>query len=270
MQLVLDGRTVQIATGGGQPRDDRALVFVHGAGMDHTVWQQQARYLAHRGYAVLAVDLPGHGGSTGPALERIADVADWLAQVIGAAGLERAGIIGHSMGALAALALAARHPERVAALALLGVAGRMPVHPALMAAAAENPAKAAGMIADWGHGLRARKGGNAVPGLWLTGLARRLIERAAPGVLAADLAACHGYADAVPDAGRVHCPTMLLLGAQDRMTPPKAARPLLDVLGEARETLLPGIGHMVMVEAPEAVRMALHRFFEDAMTGSEG
>jgi len=270
MLCSVNGHRVHVATGGRPVDGTHALVFVHGAGMDHSVWQQQARFFAHRDHTVLAVDLPGHGGSEGPALAAIPAIADWLIRLIGETGIERAILIGHSMGALAAIAAAARHPAAISALALLGVAARMPVHPALLAAAAAEPAQAAAMIAGWGHGERAQRGGNAVPGIWMTGLARRLIERTAPGVLATDLIACNRYIDAVDDAARTRCPVQLILGAQDRMTPPKGAKPLRAAFGDARETILPGIGHMVMSEAPAAVRATLHEFIEHAATRSEG
>ena len=103
--------------------------------MDHIVWALQARSLAHRGRAVLALDLPGHGRSAGPALTSIAEMAAWLIRFLDAAGIAQAALCGHSMGALIALAAAASAPDRVRRLALLGVAARMPVHPDLLAAA---------------------------------------------------------------------------------------------------------------------------------------
>ena len=124
---------------GGQSFDPRrpVVLLVHGAGMDHSVWALQSRALAAQGWSVLAVDLPGHGLSAGQAMPSIEALADWLADLIVAAGLKKAVVAGHSMGALAALELAARHPSQVAALALVGAAASMPVHPDLIAAAGE-------------------------------------------------------------------------------------------------------------------------------------
>ncbi len=96
---------------------DRArptIVFVHGAANDHSVWALQSRYFAHHGYNVLAVDLPGHGRSGGEALASIEAIADWLAALLDALGVERAALVGHSMGSLAALDAAARHPSACA------------------------------------------------------------------------------------------------------------------------------------------------------------
>src|SRR5271170_7431625 len=126
MRLEVDGLEVFAGDGGKAHEPGRPLlVFVHGAGMDHTVWALQSRWFAHHGFNVLAVDLPGHGGSKGPALTSIGAMADWTALLIAAAGAERAALVGHSMGALVALETAARHPDRVARMALLGAAAKM-------------------------------------------------------------------------------------------------------------------------------------------------
>ena len=139
MQLSVNGAAVLAATGGRDFDPERpVLAILHGAGCDHTNWQQQTRYFAHRGYAVLAPDLPAHGLSAGQALASVPALAEWLVSLLDAAGVARATLIGHSLGAQASLEAAARYPERIAALALLGVAARTPVHPELLGAAAAN------------------------------------------------------------------------------------------------------------------------------------
>ena len=125
MELTVSGNTVFASTGGrALDRDAPLIVLIHGAGMDHSVWSLQTRYLAHHGRSVLAVDLPGHGRSGGEPLTTIEDLADWVPKLIDAAGFGQAALVGHSMGAITALEAATRHPERVRALALLGVAER--------------------------------------------------------------------------------------------------------------------------------------------------
>jgi pimeloyl-ACP methyl ester carboxylesterase len=260
VELTVDGKAVFAATGGRDFAADRpAVVMIHGAGMDHVVWALPARSLAHRGCAVLAVDLPGHGRSAGPALASIADMAAWLFRLLDAAGIERAMLVGHSMGALVALEAAATQPARVLRLALLGVAARMPVHPDLLKAAREDPDLAADLIMSWGHGQAGHFGGQPAPGLWLMGAGHSLLTRAAPGVLAADLAACDAY-DGTAAAARIACPTLLLLGADDRMTPPAKAKPLAQAIAGACTVVLPGVGHMMTGEAPDGVIDQLLKF----------
>ncbi len=264
MELTVNGHAVFAHTG-GRPFDPArpAVVLLHGAGMDHTVWSLQSRYLAHHGRSVLAVDLPGHGRSGGAPLPDITELADWVPALLDAAGLPRAALIGHSMGALVALDTAARHPDRVEALALLGVAERMPVHPDLLEAAAGDSSTvelAIDLVAGWGHGPRGHAGGNATPGLALIPGSRRLMRGVTPGALGIDLAACNAYARGAEAAAVVACPALFLLGALDRMTPAKAGRSLAARVRTAEVVTVPGTGHMVMTEAPDAMVDALTAF----------
>ena len=257
MELRVDGRRVFAATG-GRAFDPSlpAVVFIHGAGFDHTAWQLQARYFAHHGRAVLALDLPGHGRSEGPAIESIDKSVDWLRRLLDAAALQKAALVGHSMGALIALAAGARMPERVSALGLLGVAARMPVHPELQAAAEHDVPLAGALIVDWGFGPAAHLGGHRAPGLWMMTGGQRLIERSVPGALAADFAACSAFDRAEEDAARVRCPTLFVLGIADKMTPLKGGLALAEKVPGARVARLDA-GHMMMIERPDATLDAL-------------
>ncbi len=259
-EFTVDGKAVFAATG-GRPFDAGlpGVIFIHGAGLDHTIWALQTRYFAHRGRAVAALDLPGHGRSEGPALGSIAELAAWLGRFIEAAGLGEVSLAGHSMGALAALECAASLGNRLRALALLGVAPALPVHPDLLAAAAANDPLAFELITSWGHGRIGHRGGNRAPGLWLLGAGQRLLERSRPGVLSCDLAACNAYQAARGQevASRVACPSLVLLGAQDRMTPAKAGRQLAAAIPGARVVELADCGHMMMVEKPDETLDAL-------------
>jgi pimeloyl-ACP methyl ester carboxylesterase len=261
MELTVDGNAVFAATG-GKAFDSAlpAVVFVHGAGMDHTVWQLQTRYFAYHGRSVLAIDLPGHGRSTGAALESVEAIAAWLVALIDAAGPARVALVGHSMGALAALEAAALAPGRLDRLALLGVAARVPVHPELMASARGGESLASALVTAWGFGRKAHFGGHPAPGLWMTGGGYQLLERANEGVLANDLAASEAYEGATQAAGKVDCPTLLLLGEADRMTPAKGARALEEALGNVETVVLPGAGHMMTIEEPDRTLDALKAF----------
>lgn len=263
MKCSVKGSEIYAATG-GKPFNPAlpTLVFVHGAGFDHSIWQQQTRYFAHHGYGVLALDLPAHGLSGGEPLTDVGAMSDWLADAIDAAGIKKAILIGHSMGALTALETAARYPEKVSNLALLGVAAKMPVHPELLAAAAANDHKAIELIAGWGHGSRAHQGGNIASGIWLMQAGSRMLERAQPGLLGIDLAASDAYKGAMAAAEKVQCRTLVILGGQDKMTPVKAAAPLLEALQDPQPVILPDSGHMMMAEAPGATLDALIAFVE--------
>ncbi len=258
MELQVDGRGVFAATG-GRPFDPAlpCLVFVHGAGMDHTVWALQTRFFAHRGRGVLALDLPGHGRSEGAPLASIEAMADWFLKQMAELGLAKASQEGHSMGALIALDCAARHPDRVRALALLGVAPRMPVHPDLLAAAEADDPLAFELMTSWGHGPSGHFGGARIPGTWMMGGGERLLERVRPGVLHADLAACNAYQGAMEAAAQIASPLLVIMGTHDKMTPARAGAKLAAAIPEAQQVIIPACGHMMLAEKPDETLDAL-------------
>jgi pimeloyl-ACP methyl ester carboxylesterase len=258
VQFTIDGHSVFGATGGRAHQSGRPLaLFVHGAGLDHTVWALQSRWLAFHGWNVLALDLPGHGRSEGPPLSSISAMATWLASVIVAAESKTAALIGHSMGSLVALETASCFPERVASMALIGTAAAMPVRPELLAAAAANDHAAIDMVNLWGYGYAAGLGGSNAPGVWMVGAGERVLEKAKPGVLHNDLAACSAYRDGIAAAARVAAPTLLICGERDQMTPLKSGRVLAASISEATLVVLAGAGHMLLAERPYEVQGAL-------------
>lgn len=262
MELVLEGSTVHLGDWGRafEPSASTTLL-IHGAGMDHTVWALQGRSLAFHGTNALAPDLPGHGGSE-PAASfgtTIEERATWLGRLVDALGVQRLDLVGHSMGGLIALAFAARD-ARVGRIVLVGTAARMPVHPDLLAAAREDPPKAAALIVDWSFAAGRKLGGQAVPGSWTPMAAMRLLLASRPGVLAADLAACDAYRAGEEAARRVRVPALVVTGEEDRMTPPRAGRQLAELVPQGRFVALGGAGHMPMVETPRELLAELRRF----------
>jgi len=265
MQLELDGHAAYAYTG-GKPFDAAlpTTVFIHGAQNDHSVWLLQSRWFAHHGHGVLAVDLPGHGRSGGAALTTIEDLADWIELLLEKVGAgetaKTVSLVGHSMGSLTALECAARHPARIARVALVGTAVPMPVSDGLLNAARNNEAKAIAMINAWSHSPRGTMGGNAVPGMWMMGAARRLAERQPAGVLHNDLAACNAYTRGMQAAAQLACPALVISGSRDMMTSPKAAAKLAAAIPGARSVVLDGAGHSLMAEQPDGVLDALRGF----------
>jgi pimeloyl-ACP methyl ester carboxylesterase len=250
---------------GGKPFDPAkpTIVFIHGAQHDHSVWALQTRYFAHHGFGVLAFDLPGHGRSDGPALKSISELADWLIAVLHAAEVRKAILVGHSMGSLIALDAAARHPDRAAGLALIATAAPMLVSDALLDAARDDEPKAIDMVNQWSHSTTAAKPSAPAPGFWLQGMNQRLMERiSALGeaqLFHTDFTACNAYADALQRAAAVRCPVCVISGKQDVMTPPRAARGLLQAFASVSVKQLDG-GHALMSEQPDAVLDTLFSF----------
>jgi pimeloyl-ACP methyl ester carboxylesterase len=261
MRIDVRGHSVYAYTGARAPDPARpTVVFVHGAANDHSVWALQSRYFAHHGRNVLAVDLPGHGRSAGDPLPAVEAIADWLPALLAGAGVARATLVGHSLGALAVLECAARHPAAVERVALLGPAVPMAVGDELLDAARRNDPDAYAMIAGWSHSAARRLGGNPVPGMWMIGGALRLMERSRPDALAIDLAACRDYGNGLGAAAAVACPALVVVGERDQMAPPKTAAQLSTTLSAARRVTLAGCGHALMAERPDAVLDALRDF----------
>jgi pimeloyl-ACP methyl ester carboxylesterase len=262
MELTVNGRRAYAYTGG--KAFDAALpcvVFLHGAINDHSVWNLLARWFAHHGHAVLAVDEPGHGRSDGPPLADVESLADWLLALLDAAGVRRAALVGHSMGSLIGLEAAARAPERVTHLAMIGTAYPMKVSDALFSTAREDPLRAIDMVNAFSLSGIASKPSFPGPGMWLHGSNRALMRRMQAGgaehgnLFVNDFAVCDRYANGLQAAARVTCPVALLLGERDQMTTPKTTRAIAEAL-KAKVVMVPA-GHALMSEAPDAVLAAL-------------
>jgi pimeloyl-ACP methyl ester carboxylesterase len=261
MQFQVDGRAAFAYTAAHDIEPTRrSIVFVHGAGLDHSWWGLQSRYFGYHGFNVLAVDLPAHGRSEGPALASIGAMADWIAQLLDAAGLKSAVVVGHSMGSLIALEFAARHPQRAEKIALIGTAYPMKVSDAFLDAARRNDQAAYDMETIWGHAAQVPLAGNPNPGMWMYGDTLARLARLAPGVLHADLQACNAYEGGMDAAARVACPALFVLGARDMMTPPRAAQGLAGALRNAKTVTVGPSGHSLMAEAPDATLDALIAF----------
>lgn len=265
MNFQIEGRTAYCYTGGkafnpAQP----SAVFIHGAQSDHSVWGLQTRYFAHHGYNVLAVDLPGHGRSAGPALGSIEEISAWLLALLDAAGIGQAMLIGHSMGSLAALETASAAPGRVSKLALVGTAYPMRVSDALLSAAREDEQRAIDMVNIWSHSTMSPKPSSPGPGFSVMEGSRRLMQRIAqrgPALLFhTDFSVCNSYAHGEAAAANVRCPTLLLLAQRDMMTPAKATAALRQAISHARTVIVPAAGHSLMAEQPDAVLDALYGF----------
>jgi len=261
MELSVNGRKAYAYTG-GRALDATlpSVVFIHGAEHDHCVWVLQSRYLAHHGRGVLAVDLPGHGRSEGPALASVEDMADWIVALLDAAKVAKAALVGHSMGSLIALECAARHPARVSAIALVGTAVPMRVSDDLLNATRDDEPLAQDMVNIWSHSAYAHYPSNPGPGFWVMGENLRLMQRQKPGVMHADFVACNAYANGAAAAAEVKCPALLVLGKRDIMTPPRATKELMNALTNARKVEIAGSGHALMSEKPDEVLDALVTF----------
>ncbi|MEI8168981.1 MAG: alpha/beta hydrolase [Rhodoferax sp.] len=240
------------------------IIFIHGVLNDHSVWILQTRYLANHGWNVLAIDLPGHCRSEGEPPTTVEAAADFVIALMDAAGLEKAVLIGHSLGSLIALEAAARAPHRVSQLVLVGTAFPMKVSPALLESSLHEPMKALEMVNVFSRSTLAPPPSAMGPGTWVFGasmaLGRRVLaSNPRVNVFHTGFKACDSYSNGEVAIVQVTCPVLFVLGSVDQMTPPKAAQSLIKKAQNAQVVTLPG-GHHQMNETPEPMLSALMIF----------
>jgi Predicted hydrolases or acyltransferases (alpha/beta hydrolase superfamily) len=269
MYLQVQGHKTYCYTGGKafNPAQPTA-VLIHGVLNDHSVWPLQSRYLAHHGWNVLAVDLPGHCRSAGEAPANVEQAAEFIIALLDAVGAPRAALVGHSWGSLIALEAAARLQERASHLVLVGTAYPMKVSSALIEASLHEPEKALRMVNVFSRSTLAPPPSVLGPGTWIFGagmaLGRRVLQsNPQVNVFHRGFVACDSYTGGEQAMAQVRCPVLFLLGALDQMTSPKAAQSLI---ATARQTGQPvqvvhlPVGHHQMTEAPDQTLDALRGF----------
>jgi pimeloyl-ACP methyl ester carboxylesterase len=218
------------------------FLFIHGAGGNALLWGAVMNRLA--GIGSVALDLPGHGRSTGPGQASIAAYAGAVAALADALGLGEAVLVGHSMGGGIALHLALSQPARVRGLVLLSTTARLFVAPGLLQQLVDDPAAARRWIVEMGYGPQTTRR--------MLDLGTAQLARVDPAVLHGDFVACSAF-DVRPRLAEVRAPALVACGAEDRLTPPKYVRALAEGLANARFELIPAAGHMLPMEAPAAV-----------------
>lgn len=269
MHIQVNGASIYCYTGGKAfDAAKPTVVFIHGVLNDHSVWALQSRYMANHGWNVLAIDLPGHCRSGGEAPASVEQAADFIGALLDAAGVQRAALVGHSWGSLIAMEAAARLQDRVSHLMLVGTAFPMKVSPALIEASQSDPEKALRMVNVFSRNTLAAPPSALGPGTWVFGtgmaLGRRVLRsNPAVNVFHRGFVACDSYAGGEAAMAQLTCPVLFALGAQDQMTPPKAAQGLVNAARAAGKSVLMAslpVGHHQMTEAPEETLFALRDF----------
>ena len=246
-------------------------IFIHGVLCDHSVWALQSRYIANHGWNVLALDLPGHCKSGGTAPKTVEDAATFIGQLMDAAGLQQAALVGHSWGSLIGMEAAAILKNRISHLVLVGTAFPMKVSPALLDSALNTPEKAIAMVNTFSRATLSPPNG---AGSWVFGAGMALGQRvlasnAQTNLLHAGFTACDSYAGGEAAMAQITCPVLFVLGEQDQMTPPKAAKGLIEAAKTAGKTVkvqMIANGHNQMTESPDAALFAIHDFLTTSRT----
>jgi pimeloyl-ACP methyl ester carboxylesterase len=230
------------------------VVFIHGAAGSRLFWPPAMRRLP--GVEVFALDLPGHGASPGAGASSIREYAEAVRAWMSSLDLRPAVLVGHSMGSAIALTLARSHPEMLAGLVLIGSGAALRVNPTLLdlSSSEATVGQATDLIVQWSFGAQASPG--------LVDLARRRMAPVPARILHQDLRACEEF-DLRTEIGRILQPSLIVCGAQDRMTPPKLSQALAETLPRNRLRWVEGAGHMVMLEQPSAVVGEIRAFLAE-------
>jgi pimeloyl-ACP methyl ester carboxylesterase len=257
------------------------VLMIHGVLNDHSVWILQSRYLAHHGWNVLAIDLPGHAKSGGLAPNSVEAAAEALINDLELRGIQKVALVGHSFGSLIALEMAARLTARssgitsghaqglaVTHLSMIGTAYPMAVGAALLEAALYEPHKAIAMVNHFSHSNISPPPSTLGPGTWLLGgsaaLMRRVLATSSANVFHSGFMACNQYAGGEAAMQAIQPTTikvLFILGINDLMTPAKKAQSLIHACPRANVHRIPA-GHALMSEAPDAVLDALVHFLK--------
>jgi pimeloyl-ACP methyl ester carboxylesterase len=261
MYFDVDGKQVFASTG-GKPFDSSkpTVIFLHGSGFDHTIWNLQSRFFAFRNYSVLVLDLPGHTHSDGPPLESIESMADWLNDVVEALGARDLSIVAHSQGCLIALEYASRYPDGLRSVTFITSGLATPVNDFLLNAAEKDPEAAVAMMLGWGYGPAGHLHQGPIPGNSMVAAGRKVMRGNTPDALATDLKACNAYANGKQAAAKVTGPIQVIVAGKDRMAPRKATNELIEHLTNPEVTVIPESGHIVPQEVPDLCRSLLKTF----------
>jgi 3-oxoadipate enol-lactonase len=259
METNLNGIRLQYVDLGSGP----VILLLHAFPLSGTMWRHQLTRLGGR-YRLIVPDLRGFGATDAPpgpvSMDQYADDA---AALLAHLGVARAAVVGLSMGGYIAFALWRRHAERVAALVL-----------------ADTKAGADGDEARAARETNARLAEEAGVGAVADKLIPGLIAPDAPQALRDELraiitansadgvaGALRGMAlrpDSTPDLARINVPTLAIVGERDGLTPPAEAQRIVDgvAAGLGELAVIPGVGHLSALEAPEAFSAALERFLD--------
>tara|TARA_A100001011_G_scaffold4232_1_gene4833 strand:+ start:908 stop:1684 length:777 start_codon:yes stop_codon:yes gene_type:complete len=257
--LIIDIENKSVhASDAGQGIDNSkdTIVFLHGSGLSHIVWSLTEQFFSSKNFNVLAIDLPGHGNSEGPCLDSIEKITDWLEKVFEKLDLKNLIIMGHSQGCLEAIEYSYKYKKRLKKMVLMGGSHIMPVNKDLIDLAANGDSKSVKLMMKWGYeGSKKFIGGNPI---------ERIIQspRDISEILAVDLIACNNYSNGSEAAQSISCPIMLVFGELDKMVNLEVGKKFANLVKNSITYIIPGCGHMIMIEKAFEMREKVLEFLK--------
>ena len=257
------GEIIHIATGGRDfDANGKVVTLVHGSGQNHLTWILQSRYLAHRGYSILAPDFPGHGLSSGEPLTSVEEQAGWIVGLLESLSVGQYTLVGHSQGALVSLETAFLVPERIQCLCLIAAAMSIPVNNYLIDASEKALQKAVNLMTSWGHGSGAHLFDNTMPGHSFLEYGRRIMDSNNRGALLTDLSACNNYKNGVDAVKSINCPTFFILGEIDKMIKLDSVKKFANMIKNSQIHIIKDCGHMIILENAFEMREKITEFIK--------
>ena len=257
MIIEIENKSVHASDAGqGVDNSKDTIVFLHGSGLSHIVWSLTEQFFSSKNFNVLSIDLPGHGNSEGPCLDSIEKITDWLEKVFEKLNLKNLILVGHSQGCLEAIEYSLKYKKRLKKMVLIGGSYRMPVNKDLIDLASNGDSDAVKLMMKWGYeGSKKFIGGNPI---------ERIIQspRDISEILAVDLIACNNYANGSKAAQSISCPIMLVFGELDKMVNLEAGKKFANLVKNSTTHIIPGCGHMIMIEKAFEMREKVLEFLK--------
>jgi len=255
--IEIENKSVHASDAGqGVDNSKDTIVFLHGSGLSHIVWSLTEQFFSSKNFNVLSIDLPGHGNSEGPCLDSIEKITDWLEKVFEKLNLKNLILVGHSQGCLEAIEYSFKYKKRLKKMVLISGSYRMPVNKDLIDLASNGDSDAVKLMMKWGYeGSKKFIGGNPI---------ERIIQspRDISEILAVDLIACNNYANGSKAAQSISCPIMLVFGELDKMVNLEAGKKFANLVKNSITHIIPGCGHMIMIEKAFEMREKILEFLK--------
>ena len=238
------------------------IIFIHGAGCDHTLWCYQNRYFYNRGYSILSIDLPGHGINSLKALKSIDGMANYINNLLKKLPQKEAYLIGHSMGSLICLKMALYKLSKIKKIIMIGVSYPMNVSDQLLEKSKTDQDGAIADMINWSLPSHIKLSGSKLTGINLPNLVNKIMTNTPSGVLFKDLIACKRFKLKDNDFQLINIPMNILAGENDIMTPIKGLHSLLNSVSNSNLIVLKNVGHFLTLEAPIEVNNKIEKILE--------
>ncbi|MBT8490101.1 MAG: alpha/beta hydrolase [Deltaproteobacteria bacterium] len=230
----------------------KSLVFIHGSGCDHTLWDYQFKALSGD-FNIVGVDLPGHGRSEGAGEQDVERYVEWVRKIIEALALRKPVLAGHSLGAAISLTFAVKYGERLSGIVPVGGGVTMPVNEMILDGIRNDTATTLTFIAKFSVTKKNRE-------KFVKPLGDGMLK-VSPEIIYGDFLSCNRL-DITEEIQKIPVPTLLICGEDDKMTPPDLSRYMSENIPGAKLAVIGDAGHFVMQENADAFNGVLKNFIQ--------